>query len=162
MQHIDNWQAMTLPNLEVQCVVRGGDFQNASTELRIDRFVGDDGDLFSSERTPRIFAQKVEVSLVGWMKSHGGIRHDCFWPCGCDFEKATGLFHDFVANKIKISFLRFGNDLLIRKRSLRSRVPIDHPATAIDQTLAVKTDKKLLDGSGISLVKRIALARPIA
>src|SRR6266481_6000776 len=96
------------------------------------------------------------------MKSHCSIGHDRFGPSGCDFQKTTRFFHDLVSNEIKISFLRLGNDLLIRERSLRSRVPVDHSAPAIDQPLVVKIDKSFFDGGGISIIERVPLARPIA
>src|SRR5213592_4149153 len=96
------------------------------------------------------------------MKSHCGIGHDRFGPGGCDFQKTTRLFHDLVSNEIEISFLRLGNDLLIRERSLRSRIPVDHSAPAIDQASLIKIDKSFFDGGGISLVERVPLARPIA
>src|SRR5439155_16052151 len=161
-KNIEDRQAMTLADLEIQRGVRGRYFWNASAELRVDCFIGDDRNFLTRERTPRVFSNEIQVSLLAWMKSHGGIRHDCFWPCGCDFQKAARLFHDFVSDKIELSFLRLGNDLFIRDSSLRSRIPVDHPATAIDQALAVKIDKNFLDGSSISIVERVALARPIA
>ena len=99
-----------------------------------------------------MFAQKIGITFVAGMKSHRGIGHDRFWPRGCDFEKATRFFHDLVANKIEISFLRLGDDLLIRERSLRSRVPVNHSATAVDQTFIVKVNKNALDCARVILV----------
>src|SRR5262249_26032304 len=70
--------------------------------------------------------------------------------------------YNFVANEIQIPFLRLANHLLVGNGSLRRRIPIDHPPTAIDQPLVVKFDKNLLDSGGIRVVESIALARPIA
>src|SRR5262249_43921728 len=96
------------------------------------------------------------------MKSHRRIGHNRFRSSGCHFEKATGLFHDLVANEIKFSFLWLGNDLLIRERRLRRRVPVNHPASAIDQSLLVKVDEDFWDRVRIRVIEGIALARPIA
>ena len=96
------------------------------------------------------------------MKRHRGIGHDRFRPRGCDFEKAAWFLHNLVANEIQIPFLRLANHLLVGNGSLRRGIPIDHPATAIDQALVVKIDKNFLDGGSISVIERIALARPIA
>ena len=96
------------------------------------------------------------------MKCHRRIRHDCFWPSRCDFEETPGLFHDFIANEIKISFLRLVNDFFVRERSLCRRVPIDHPASAIDQAFVIKIDKDVLDSASISVIECIPLARPVA
>src|SRR5207247_5929597 len=91
------------------------------------------------------------------MKSHRGIGHDRFGTSGCDFQKTTRLFYDLVSNEIEISFLRLGNELLIRERSLRSRIPVDHSAPAIDQASLIKIDKSFFDGGGISVVERVPL-----
>ena len=96
------------------------------------------------------------------MKRHRGIGHDRFRPRRCDLKEAPRFFHNLVPNEIQIPFLRLANHLLIGNGSLRRRIPIDHPATAIDQALVVKIDKDFLDSRGISVIKRIALARPIA
>ena len=96
------------------------------------------------------------------MKRHRGIGHDRFRPRGCDFEKAARFLHNLVANEIQMSFLRLVNHLLVGNRSLRRRIPIDHPATAIDQALVVKIDEDFLDSGGISVIERVPLARPIA
>ena len=96
------------------------------------------------------------------MKSHRRVGHDRFRPRGCDFEKTTRFFDDLIANEIEISFLRLGDDLLIRERGLRRRIPVDHPATAVDQTFVVKINKNSLDCARVILIQSIALARPIA
>src|SRR5215471_13935208 len=96
------------------------------------------------------------------MKRHGGIGHDRFRSRRCDFNETTWFLHNLVANEIQISFLRLANHLLVRNGSLRCRIPIDHPATAIDQALVVKLDKNLLDSGSIRVIEGIALARPIA
>ena len=58
--------------------------------------------------------------------------------------------------------MRLGNDLFVGQRSLRRWVPVDHATAAIDQTLAVKIDKNLLDSLDVMVIERVALARPIA
>ena len=91
------------------------------------------------------------------MKRHCSISHDCFRPSRCDFKEATRFFHDFVANEIQKSFLRFTNHLLVRKGRLGRRIPINHSPTAIDQTFIVKIDKDFLNSRGVSIIERVAL-----
>ena len=96
------------------------------------------------------------------MKSHRRVCHDRFRSGRRDFEKTTRFFRDLVANKIKFSFLRLGDHLFIRERSLRSWVPVNHPSAAIDQALVVEIDKNSLDRARVILIQRVALARPVA
>ena len=96
------------------------------------------------------------------MKRHRGIGHDGFRPRRCDLKEAPRLFDDLVANEIQIPCLRLVNYLLVGNGSLRRRIPIDHPAATIDQALVVKIDKDSLDRGAITIIKRVALARPIA
>ena len=49
------------------------------------------------------------------------------------------------------------DDLFIRQRGLRRDVPINHPATAIDQAFAIKIDKNSQDGADVIVIKGIAL-----
>ena len=58
--------------------------------------------------------------------------------------------------------MRFGDDLFIRKRRLRGRVPVDHSDAPIDQFLFIKIDKNFLDGADIIIIECVALTRPIA
>ncbi len=127
--------------------MRGRNLQNARSELRIDRFIGDDWNFFACERTPGMFADKIGISFVAGMKSHRRVGHDRFRPGGCDFKKAARFFDDFVANEIQISLLRFANHFLIRERRLRCRIPINHPPTAIDQAFVIKIDENFLDSA---------------
>ena len=55
-----------------------------------------------------------------------------------------------------------GDDFLVGQGGLRSRIPVDHPATAINQSLAVKIDKNLLHCADVISIQRVALPRPIA
>ena len=113
MQDVDDGQVVTLTNLEIERVVGRSNFQNSCPELRINRFIGDDGNFLTRQRPPCVLAEKIGISFVVWMKSHRCVSHDRFRPCGCDFEKTPRLFHNFVANEVKISFLRLVNDFLI-------------------------------------------------
>ena len=45
---------------------------------------------------------------------------------------------------------------------MRGRVPIDHPTPAVDQIFLVEIDKNSGDGSRVSFVHRVTLARPVA
>ena len=96
------------------------------------------------------------------MNRHPGIGHDRFRPRCRDFEEAPRLLDDLIANVIKLSLLRLRNDLLIRQRRLRSRIPIDHPPSAINQPFAIKIDKHRLDGADVIIVEGVALPRPVA
>src|SRR5262252_9348987 len=110
------------------------------------------------------------------MYRDSSVSHDGFGSRGGDFDvaHASGLrrtrkrdaraafFDDLVADEIQIPCLRLVNHLLVGNGSLRRRIPIDHPAATIDQALVVKIDKNSLDRGGITSIKRVALARPIA
>src|SRR6266550_7284826 len=162
MQNIDNRQVVALSDLEVECVVCRRDFQNSRPELRIDRFVGDNWKLLAYERTPRMFADETGITTIAGMSRDGRIRHDRFGPSRRDFNEASGLFHDFVADIVKVSLLWLGNDFFVGQRGLRRRVPVDHATPAIDQALVIKIDKNPLDGSDVIIVERVALPRPVA
>ena len=79
-----------------------------------------------------MFADQVGIALIAGVSCHSCIGHDRFRPSGRDFNKTSGLFRDFIANIVKVPLLRFGNDFLIRERSLRRRVPINHPTPTVD------------------------------
>ena len=96
------------------------------------------------------------------MKSHRRVSHDRFRPCGCDFEETAGLFHNLVSDKVKVSFLGLVNDFLVGKRRLRSRIPIDYAAAAINQTFMIKIDENVLDSPDVGIIEGITLPRPIA
>src|SRR5919197_2858147 len=95
------------------------------------------------------------------MKGHCGIGHDCFRASRCNFQEAARFFYDFVPNKIQKSFLWLADHLLVGKRSLRCRVPIDHPPTAIDEPFVVQIDENPLHSGGVSIIERVSLTRPI-
>src|SRR6516164_3662513 len=103
------------------------------------------------------------------------VSHDSLGSRGSDLNvaQASGLrcirnrdgcatFHNLIPNEIQIPLLRLAYHLLVGNSRLRRRIPIDHPATAIDQALVVKLDKDSLDSGCISVIEGVALARPIA
>ena len=96
------------------------------------------------------------------MSRHRRIGHDRFRSSGCDLQKSPRLFHDLITDIVETSLLRLGDDFLVGQGGLRSRIPVDHPATAINQSLAVKIDKNLLHCADVISVQRVALPRPIA
>jgi hypothetical protein len=83
-----------------------------------------------------------------------------FW--GASGREAAWFLYNLVANEVQKPFLRLANHLLVRNSSLRGRIPIDHAATAIDQTLVVQIYENFLNSGRIRIIKRISLARPIA
>src|SRR5207253_9978916 len=129
---------MALSNLEIECVMGGRNFQNACAELGIDRFVGDDRKFFARQRTPGMFAEQIGITLIAGMSCHSCIGHDRFGPSSRDFNETSWRYGDLIANVVKASLLRFGNDFLVRERSLRRWVPIDHATTAIDQPFFIE------------------------
>src|SRR4029077_14886136 len=153
---------MALTNLEIQRVVRGRDFQDAGAEFRIDCFIGNNRNFLTCERTPRMFTQEIGESLITWMKSHRSICHDGFGSRSCDVQETPRLLHNLVADEVEVSLLWLGNHFFIRHRSLGSWIPVDHAATAINQPFSIKIDKNVLDSRNVSVIERIALARPIA
>src|ERR1700730_11116710 len=153
---------MALANLEIQRVVRGRDFQDAGAEFRIDSFIGDNRNFLTRQWTPGVFTQEIGVSLITWMKSHRSVGHDGFGSRGCDFQETPGLLLNLVAHEVEVSLLWLGNHFFVRHRSLGGRIPVDHAATAINQPFSIKVDKNLLDSRNVSVIERIALARPVA
>ena len=162
MQHIDNRQVMALTNLEINRVMRGRDFQDAGAEFRIDCLIGDNRNFLACQGTPRMFTQEIGVSLVTWMKCHRSVGHDGFGSCSCDFQETPRLLHNLVADEVEVPLLWLGNHFFIRHRSLGSRIPVDHAATAINQPFPIKIDKNVLYSRNVSVIERIALARPVA
>src|SRR5439155_2867157 len=115
----------------------------ASAKFGIDRRVGNDGEPSARDPTPRMFTEKIPISLVTPMNRHRRIGHDRFRSSGCDLQKSPRLFHDLITDIVETSPLRLGDDFLVGQGSLRSRIPVDHPATAINQAFAIKIDKNL-------------------
>src|SRR6202011_707298 len=72
-----------------------------------------------------------------------------------------GLVHKFITNIIKLTFLRLRNHFLVRNRGLGSRVPVNHPATAVNQTFLIKVDKNALDRRHVATIKSVTLTRPV-
>ncbi len=100
MQNVDDRQVVALADFKVHLVVRRCDFQNAGAEFRIDRFVRDDWKFFARERTPDVFADKIDISSVARMNGDCRIGHDCLRSRRRNFKKAPRLFDDLVADKI--------------------------------------------------------------
>src|SRR5207249_10146294 len=96
------------------------------------------------------------------MSGHRRIGHDRFRSSGCDLQKSPRLFHDLITDLVETSLLRLGNDFLVAQGSLRSRIPVDHPATAINQAFAIKIDKNLMHCADVSSIHRVASPPPIA
>src|SRR5260370_26441859 len=104
-----------------------------------------------------MFAEKIDITFVVWMKSHRGIGHNCFGPRGCDFEKTPRFLHDFIPHVVEISSLRLVNYFFVRERGLRSRIPVDHAPPAINQALLIKVYESFLDCADVIVIKRVTL-----
>src|SRR5207302_789730 len=82
------------------------------------------------------------------------VGHDGFGSCSCDFQETPRLLHNLVADEVEVPLLWLGNHFFIRHRSLSSRVPVDHAATAINQPFPIKIDKNVLYSRNVSLAER--------
>ena len=161
VQHIHNRQLVALADFEIHFVVRRRYFQNTGPEFRIDRFVADDRNFLPCQRAPRLPPDQILVTLVPGMHRHTRVGHDRLGPGRGHFQKSARLVHNLVTNVIEAPLLRPRDDFLVGKRGLRGWIPVDHAASAIDQSLAIKIDKDALHRAHVVLIKGIALARPV-
>ena len=72
-------------------------------------------------------------------------------------DDCATFVHNFVTDVIQRSFLRLVDDFLIG-RLLSSRVPVDHAAAAIDQSVVVKADEHFEHGSRVFFIEGVALS----
>ncbi len=84
-------QLVTLADLEVVRVVRGGHLDGAGAEGRIHMGIGDDRDATPGQRKFDIRADEVPVALVVRMNGDGGVAEHGLGPGGGDDDRVVTI-----------------------------------------------------------------------
>ena len=143
---------MALSNFKIRLVMRRRDLEHTSTKLWIDCLVSNDWDLDTGKRTPTMFTNEMPVPLVVRIYRDSGIPHQGLRTGSSDLEKPARFLNHFVPHDIQSSRDRGRYHFLIGQRGERSRAPIHHPLTAIDEPFIVEIHEDSTNLPGILLV----------
>ena len=81
VKDIDLGKIVALSYLKVIRVMRGCDLNNTCSEGHVNIAVGNDRDLSVYERKPECLSNKILVSFIFGINSHGGITEHCLGTC---------------------------------------------------------------------------------
>ena len=161
VQHRRHVEPVPLPDGEIVEVMRRRDLHRAGALLGVGVFVLHDRDLASDERQDR--AASVELGETGILGMHGDgdIAQHRLRPRRRDGDEAARLAHDRVLDVPEMAVHLAALHFEVGDRRAELRVPVDQPAVAIDEPLAVERDEHLAHRARERLVHGEALARPI-
>ena len=161
----DGVEAVPLPDLEVEGVVRRRDLHGAGAELGIDGVVGDDGNLPFDNGHPDVATDGGSVAVVVGVDRHRRVAEHRFDACRGDDDPVravrTGPVDERVFDVDQLPGFVLVLDLDLRDGGVTTRAPIDDAVPAIDEALLVQGDEHLAHRSGQPVVEREPLPGPI-
>ena len=96
----DEWQAVTLPHLEVDGVVARRDLERARAKLRVDGVVAHDGQRPVENGQQDATAYEVAVAVIVRVYCHGGVAKEGLRAGGRDRQVAFAILQR-IANVVK-------------------------------------------------------------
>ncbi len=148
---------VSLPNFEVQGIMRRGYFHNAGAEFRVDRIVRDYFEFQWSQNALRLdfFSDIFLIPLVFRIHRKRGIAEFCFGPDGgkCErpiFDVIEGIF------AFDVFYLQ------VRERGFVLGAPVHDFQIPVYQAVFVKLFERFVDGFYDIRIKCEFLARPVA
>ena len=161
VEHVDERQIVTAPDLEIVEIVRRRDLHRAGALLRIGILVGDDRNAAADEWQDRGPADEMPQALVLRMDGDSGVTQHRLRPRRRDhdeFVAALERIFDVPEAAPHLDLLHFE----IGDRSLELGVPIDEALVLVDEAVAIKRDEHLHHRARKAFVHGEALARPVA
>ena len=158
---------MALADEVVVGIVAGRHFEGAGAELRVDVFVGDDGDLALKDGHEGGTADEMGVALVIGMDGDGGVAEDGFGAGGADFDVAgrggiaVGCAQG-VAEGVKFAIDWFVFDFEVADGAFAAGAPVDEVVAAVYEVVVIEADKGFEDGVAEAVVEGEAFAGPVA
>ena len=159
--HGDLLELVAAADLEVVGVVAGRDLERAGAELGVDVLVGDDRQAPADERQRAEPADQLAVAVVVGMDRDGGVGEHRLRAHGRDREGPVAVLERIVDLIEGVGDLPV-DDLEVRDRGARPRVPVDEVVVAVDEALVVERDEDAVDGAHVALVEREALVLVVA
>ena len=161
VHHANDFEGMSLSDLEVVGVVRGRDFHAARSEIHIHVLVRHHGNLSVRQRQEQRLADQMRIPFIRGVDGYRRIAQHGFGASGGDDDFPAAVRRG-IADMPKRSCFLGVLHLRVRKRRLTAGTPIDNSVPAINQALIVKVDERLPHRAGALFVHRERLSRPIA
>ena len=168
---VDHRKVVTLADLEVVEVMRGGDLHAARAELGVDEDgVRDNRDLAVHEGMLDRLADEVGVARVLGMHGHrrvaqhglgAGGRHHDLGDLGT-IGAGHGTLGQGVGEAVQLALVVLVLDLEVGQGRPVVRIPVDEALATVDEPLLIQADEVLLDGILKSRIEGEAIPRPVA
>ena len=161
IEHIDQRQRVTPPDLEIVEVMRRRDLHGAGAFFGIGVVVADDRDAPPDDRQDCRLADQMAKPLVVRMHRDGDVAEHSLGPRRGDDDEFVAAF-DRVFD---VPLLAPGLDLLdfkIGDGGFQLGVPVDEPLVLVNEALAVERDEDLEHRARQAFIHGEALARPVA
>src|SRR5215218_2359407 len=164
---VDRIEAEPASYLEVVGVMRGGDLEDAGSELGIHVLVGEDLYLPLDERHPYLSSDEVQVTLVLRVDDERHVAEHRFWTRGEDLGVVFTVgalalaVNEGVANAVELALHILVVDLEVRDGRAVVRAPVGDAVAPVDQTLVVQPDKGSEDRVDVVVVHSVAEPAPV-
>src|SRR5262249_100196 len=100
------------------------------------------------------------VTLILRMNGHRRVAQHGLGSSRCDSHTPISVL-ERITEEIEFAFLRFAQNLQVRKYGLIIRAPVNDAVATINQPVFVETHEMLAYGARKILIHRKAIARPI-
>ncbi len=150
---------MALADLVVVGIMTRRDLERACAKLRVDIFVGDDGDFAAEDGHDGGLAHQVAVTFVVGVDGDGGVAQDGLGARGADLDEAA--VGEGIAEGVEVADDLFVLDFEVADGAGAARTPVDQVVGAVDQALFIEPDKGVEHGFAEAVVQRKALALPV-
>ena len=154
----DEIEIVAFSDLVVIRIVGRCDFDDAGSELHVDMFVGDDGNLSVDQREAYLFPDEMFVAFVVGMDHDGRIAEVGFGPRRRDHDIPL-LVDERIADMVEPAFVLFVFDFDVAQCPVVG-TPVDHVVAPDDQFFIVELDEGFSDGVFEPFVHRESLAAP--
>ena len=161
-EDIDGLEVVFLTEHVVVYVVRRRHLEATGTESDLHVAVLDDRYHAAYARYNHMFALQPLVLLFLRVDTYGDIAEDSL-RTGGRYDRVFGrIFSYAVAQVVELRVLLVVYHLLVTKRRLTLRIPVDHTQAAVDEAFVIQVAEHFDDGAGALLVHREGRAVPIA
>ncbi len=161
VEDVDALQVVLFAKHIVVDIVSRSHLQATCTELNVHIVVLNHRNLTTDQRHNHALALEVRILRVVRIDTHRSVTHNGF-RAGRSNNGITVFADNLVAEIVKFAVLFLIYNLLVAEGSLRSRVPVDHSHTTVNQALLVEVDKHVEHTLRAHLVHSERRAAPVA
>ena len=151
---------MTLSDLKVVRIVRGGNLHNARTLGHIRVLIAHNRNFLIKQRQNHVATVQMRIARILRIDRHRRITQHGFGTRSREFQLLAGLL-DRIQQMPKMSVLLLVLHLGVRDRRVTMRAPVDHTVTAVNKSLLVQTHEHLFNRRRTTLVHGKAFALPV-